>query len=77
MSNDNKLRKAAQAVNAATYSHLDGRDLLAELHPRHTLDIKRRVDARETWYEGDWLFDLYEAMKALRQALEDKEKSVL
>lgn len=36
-------------------SHVDGRDLLDELHPRHTLDIKRRVDGRETWFQGDWL----------------------
>ena len=66
-----QLRDAARAVNATTYSHIDGRDLLAELHPRHTLDIKRRVDARETWFEGDWLSNLYEAMKKLRQALAD------
>lgn len=38
-----------------SFSHVDGRDLLAELHPRKTLDIKRRVDASETWFEGDWL----------------------
>jgi hypothetical protein len=40
------------AMVKATYSHIDGRDLLRELHPRRQLDIKRRVDGRETWYEG-------------------------
>jgi|GEM_PF-4447045 len=49
---------------ARTYSHIDGRDLLAELHPRKTLDIKRRVDGVETWYEGDWLTSLQEARDA-------------
>lgn len=42
-------------IVAATHSHVDGRDLLAELHPRKTLDIKRRSDGVETWFEGDWL----------------------
>ncbi|MGI9297798.1 MAG: hypothetical protein ACR2QC_07860 [Gammaproteobacteria bacterium] len=64
-----KLRAALEAVNAATYSHVDGRDLLAELHPRKQIDIVRRLDAKETWFEGDWLSRLYEAMKVARQAL--------
>ena len=46
------------AMVRATFSHVDGRDLLDELHPRKELDIKRRVDGIETWFEGDWLSDL-------------------
>jgi hypothetical protein len=47
-----------RVIVATTHSHIDGRDLLAELHPRKTLDIKRRVDGVETWFEGDWLSNL-------------------
>jgi hypothetical protein len=43
------------AMVRATFSHVDERDLLDELHPRKTLDIKRRVDGVETWFEADWL----------------------
>jgi hypothetical protein len=45
----------------ATFSHIDSRDLLQQLHPRRLLDIKRRVDGVETWFEGDWLTSLMEA----------------
>ena len=38
------------AMVGATFSHVNGRDLLAELHPRKQLDIKRRVDGVETWF---------------------------
>ena len=61
--------EALEAVVAATHSHVDGRDLLAELHPRNMLDIKRRIDARETWFEGDWLSDVWAAVKNARAAL--------
>ncbi len=54
------------ALVRATYSHVDGRDLLAELHPRKMLDIKRRVDAVETWFEGDWLSRVREARNGWR-----------
>jgi hypothetical protein len=57
---DERLRRYASMVRA-TFSHIDGRDLLAELHPRRSLDIKRRVDAKETWFEGDWLSNLMRA----------------
>jgi hypothetical protein len=55
--------KAARfnAMVEASFSHVDERDLLAELHPRNTIDIKRRVDGHETWFEGDWLSKLEEA----------------
>ncbi len=49
------------AMVKATFSHIDGRDLLAELHPRNTLDIKRRVDGVERWFEADWLSNLWRA----------------
>ena len=54
------------AMAAATFSHADGRDLLGELHPRNTLDVKRRVDGGETWFEGDWLSRLMEARDGRR-----------
>lgn len=57
-------RAALLAILAMTKSHVDGRDLLAELHPRKTLDIKRRVDGVETWFEGDWLSSLRDATAA-------------
>lgn len=55
-----KIRRFERMVRA-TFSHVDGRDLLAELHPRKTLDIKRRVDGVETWFEADWLTTLMDA----------------
>lgn len=42
----------------ATFCHISGEDLLARIHPRRLIDIKRRVDGVETWYEGDWLTTL-------------------
>jgi hypothetical protein len=57
---DEKLRRFDQMARH-TFSHIDGRDLLKELHPRNTLDIKRRVDAVETWFEADWLSGLMRA----------------
>ncbi len=57
---DEKLRRFDNMARR-TFSHVDGRDLLAELHPRNMLDIKRRVDGKETWFEGDWLSNLMEA----------------
>lgn len=55
-----KIRRF-DAMCQRTFSHVNGRDLLAELHPRKELDIKRRVDGKETWFEGDWLSDLMDA----------------
>ena len=63
------LEDALRAIDKQCFSHVDGRDLFAQMHPRNTLDIKRRVDARETWFEGDWLTDLWTAIKAARAAL--------
>jgi hypothetical protein len=55
-----------EAIIKSTESHIDGRDLLAELHPRRMLDIKRRVDGVETWFQGDWLSTLFDAVKQAR-----------
>lgn len=56
-----------------TFSHVDGRDLLKQLDPRRTLDIKRRVDAVETWFEGDWLTDLFYARDGQKYEWDTKE----
>jgi len=69
-----KLEEALKVVIQATHSHVDGRDLLAELHPRYMLDIKRRRDGVETWFEGDWLSNLWTAIKFARSALNKESK---
>ena len=66
------LEDALRVIDKQCFSHVDGRDLFAQMHPRNTLDIKRRVDARETWFEGDWLTDLWTAIKAARAAQGEK-----
>lgn len=63
------LESAIRGIDKECFSHVDGRDLFAQMHPRNMLDIKRRVDARETWFEGDWLTDLWGAIKNARAAL--------
>ena len=65
---DPKSETTLRNLVAVTFSHIDGRDLLAELHPRKTLDIKRRVDGVEKWFEGDWLSSL---MQWRNQALRE------
>jgi len=57
--------EAINKVIGLSYSHVDGRDLFAELKPRKTLDIKKRKDGIETWHEGDWLTDLGDAVREL------------
>lgn len=52
--------KRFDAIAKATFSHVDGRDLLREIHPRSQLDIKRRADGRDTWFEGDWLSKVWD-----------------
>lgn len=51
----------------ATFCHIDGQDLLARMHPRRLIDIKRRVDGVETWFEGDWLTTLMECRDGKRE----------
>lgn len=67
--------EALEAINKECFSHVDGRDLFAQMHPRNTLDIKRRVDARETWFEGDWLTDLWGQIKKSRAAIQQAEEA--
>jgi uncharacterized protein YqgV (UPF0045/DUF77 family) len=62
-----------QRIVDATHSHIDGRDLLAEIHPRKTLDIKRRVDGVETWFEGDWLSTVWDAVKEAKAFLYSRD----
>ena len=65
-----EARDALQRVIDSTHSHVDGRDLLAELHPRRMLDIKRRRDGVETWFQGDWLSNLWAEVKNARAVLD-------
>ena len=69
---DMRAWRMLERIVDATHSHIDGRDLLGELHPRKTLDIKRRVDGRETWFEGDWLSGVWDAVKEARALLYTK-----
>lgn len=62
-----RLKNQIAAINKATYSHIDGRDLFADICPRNTLDIKRRFMGEETWHDGDWLSNLYEKIKKTRE----------
>jgi hypothetical protein len=62
-----------QRVVDTTHSHLDGRDLLAEIHPRRFLNITRRVDSVETSFEGDWLTTLWSAVKEAKAFLYSRE----
>lgn len=51
------LRAELDAMKAATYSHVDGRDLLHELQPNgaHYIDILVRINGQDRRYQGDWL----------------------
>jgi hypothetical protein len=60
-------QKRFDALVHASFSHVNGRDLLAELHPRKELDIKRRADGVQTWFEGDWLSNLMYARDGNRR----------
>lgn len=53
MTNEEKF----EAMRAATYSHVDGRDLLHEmrLNGAHYVNIHVRIDGQWKVYEGDWL----------------------
>lgn len=53
-----------------SYSHVDGRDLFAEIHPRKSLDIVRRIDGVETLTEGDWLTELGFAIRETEKQLD-------
>jgi hypothetical protein len=66
------LEEALVNILSAVKSHVDGRDLLDELHPRHTIDIKVRRDGQDKWYEGDWLTTLRDAVMDARLILDGK-----
>lgn len=62
---EEKARRFDSMVRAS-FSHTKGkygndRDLLARLHPRNTLDIRRRFDGKEEWFECDWLTNVFNA----------------
>lgn len=52
-----ELESRLKALCEATYSHVDGRDLLYELRPNssHMINIHVRRDGQWHVYEGDWL----------------------
>jgi hypothetical protein len=62
-----------QRVVDTTHCHIDGRDLLAEIHPRRFLGITRRVDSVETCFEADWLTTLWGAVKEAKAFLYSRE----
>jgi hypothetical protein len=64
-----KLEKALRDILQTVKSHVDGRDLLDELRPYHTIDIKVRCDGQERWHEGDWLSNLSRAVQEARKTV--------
>lgn len=55
----------SEAMKDATYSHVDGRDLLAEVcDGAHHIDILVRRNGQDEVFEGDWLKRLKEARDA-------------
>lgn len=65
------IRAALNYLLAQFKSHVDGRDLLDEIHPRRSLEIVRRIDGVETWFEGDWLSNVRDA-RDIAQAVVSK-----
>lgn len=68
-----RLREALRKINKATISHVNGADLLDDLHPRDEINIVVRIDGENVWHEGDWLSYLRDAVIEARSALEEKE----
>ncbi len=58
-------------IIATTKHHETKNCLFARMHPRKTLDIKRRVDGKEDWFEGDWLSNLWKEIQVAEAAIED------
>src|SRR5690348_6511931 len=65
------LLAAAQQLENAFNSPVDGRDLLAELRPFHWhhCDIDVRIDGQNRRYEGDWLKRVWQARQRVRALL--------
>lgn len=53
------------AVHEALTSHVDGRNLLDELNPTgwHHCDIVVRIGGKDRHFQGDWLKNLWYALK--------------
>lgn len=63
-------RELLDKIIELSHSHVDGRFLFEPLLHRKQLDIKKRLDGVETWYEGDWLSDLGRVIKDAAEQLE-------
>lgn len=70
------LRALLRGIRQAAISHVDGRDLFAELHlpQAHFTDIHVRINGQWKKYEGDWLKKLGKAVARI-DALLAKDKS--
>lgn len=68
-----ELLRAARMMHDVLFSHVDGRDLLDELHPEqwHYCNIQVRINGKTEVFEGDWLKRLWYARKELRRALSE------
>lgn len=68
LSDAEKVKRFDAMIKACFWKFNDTeyKDNLAILYPRKTLDIKRRIDGVETWFEGDWLSNLYMAREGKR-----------
>lgn len=71
--NDARILRAAAAVIEAHYSHVDGRNLPASLHPDtwHMCDIKVRRNGRDEYFEGDWLKNVAKELAVLEAACKE------
>ena len=64
-----ELEGQIQSIIECSHSYIDGRFLFEPLLNRKTLDIKKRKDGVDTWYEGDWLSDLGKTIQKAKAAL--------
>lgn len=65
-----ELEPIIQEIIKRSHSHVDGRFLFEPLLHRKSIDIKKRLDGVETWYEGDWLSELGRSIKSAANILE-------
>ena len=66
-----EMEGALGLYEKAMTSHVDGRDLLEELHPEswHYCDIVVRIGGQDRCLEGDWLKSVWRARKNAREVL--------
>lgn len=71
-----RILRTAAAVIEAHYSHVDGRNLPASLHPDtwHMCDIKVRRNGRDEYFEGDWLKNVASALADHEDACREEGK---